>query len=94
MGMAALLPGMQHMIDTMQEHIDNFKKVIEAAESGEQLDLRKKENRFSNYQEIVSRGKQKTVNHPRNPDHPKHKEWVRKIQAARNASVAAKKASA
>jgi hypothetical protein len=35
MGMAALLPGMQHMLTLMQDELDRMRQLLEAAQSGE-----------------------------------------------------------
>ena len=84
MGKAALIPGMQYMLDMMQKQLDEFR----AALNGVSKIKERKPNTY--WQSMtpeersaeISRRHKVTLakSHPRNPDHPDHEKWLEKMR--------------
>ena len=107
LGMAALLPGMQHMVTLMQEQTDQLRAELAAAMNinehpetplvaprrGRPPGVKEAEPRRSGWPddpeerkaEMARRkavGASKKATHPRDPRHPGHDAWLKKLRAA------------
>lgn len=94
MGRAALIPGMQYMLDEMQQLLDKFREYL----NGEEPKKRgPKAGSLSTYwskmtpeersAEMVRRmNKRKKTLHPRDVNHPDHQAWVEKMRKVSKAS--------
>jgi hypothetical protein len=76
MGVAALIPGMQYMLTRMQTEIDEMRAMLSIAQNGEPPASPKP----------VKRAAKPAGMHPRDPNHPKHEAWVRKLRKAQKAA--------
>lgn len=90
MGMAALVPGMQHMIDLMQEQLDGIRAQLAALQlTGDASPSTKREQ-----QPVVLHA---VKLHPRDKNHPEHDAWramISAIQRKRYASLTPKQQAA
>jgi len=98
MGMAALLPGMVHMLDVLQRHVDEFRRELDQLQNGASVKLTNRAARAKSKQakgwsdDPAERSAEmrrrmqvrlaKKATHPRDPNHPGHEEWSKKVSAA------------
>jgi hypothetical protein len=97
MGVAALLPGMQFMIDRMQAELDTMRTLLTGLQEdggsvkrGRPAKSRVNhmgwpadpEERKAEMRRRMKVRAAKKATHPRDPNHPEHEQWVAKMSAA------------
>ena len=86
LGMAALLPGMQHMLTLMQEELDRMRVYlaagarIEATLEPPQPAVPKRRGRPPAQQSEAEAPRVKL--HPRDPRHPEHEAWLQTMKTS------------
>ena len=98
MGMAALLPGMQHMLTLMQQSLDEMRAALLMGQGGKRRGWPRgpasgrrgwpedPEERSAEMRRRMAMRNQeaKAANHPRHPDHPDHEKFIAKLKKARS----------
>lgn len=95
-GIAAMIPGVQTAIDVLTDLLENMRTQLAAYRGAESLPKPKTKylTQKTKRAELVAQGL--TVNgkprkaHPRDPNHPGHAAWLKKINAAKKVSTKSK----
>jgi hypothetical protein len=95
-GMAAMIPGIQAAVDALQQLLDDMRLQLAAAQGRDSVRVNKtpRENldrqaayRAKNVAKGLTAGGKPRKLHPRDPNHPKHEEWAKKIAKAKGQKV-------
>jgi hypothetical protein len=80
MGYAALLPGMQKMLDLMQRQVDDMRARLAELQAGP---VARQSGSEKTRRRIKTAAKKKAKKmHPRDPQHPEHAKWAKSVGGA------------